>query len=398
MEKNSMLRFLTAGESHGPALTAVIEGFPAGVELTKEKINIQLKRRQSGYGRGGRMKIEKDKVQILSGVRGGVTLGSPIALQITNLDWKNWREVMSSDLEEYVPEKGEARALTRPRPGHADLAGGLKYGHHEDLRNVLERASARETAIRVAVGTVGRILIESLGCNIMSHVVQIGRAKAPEYSPSNSELAELAENASASSVGCADNEAAKEMMKEIDLAAEHGDTLGGVFEVICTGLPAGLGSYVHWDRRLDSRLAAAIMGIPSIKGVDFGFGFRGAGVFGSSYHDEIRCDPRRGLYRSTNHAGGLEGGVSNGEPLVLRAVVKPIPTLGTPLTSVDLRTRKESAAAVERSDTCIVPAAAVIAEAVVSWEIGAAVLEKFGGDTLTEIQERFQEYLDYNMI
>lgn len=387
-----MLRFLTAGESHGPALTAVIEGFPAGVEVAKENINTQLKRRQSGYGRGGRMKIEKDRVQILSGVRGGVTLGSPIALQIMNLDWKNWREVMSSDPEEYVPENREARALTRPRPGHADLAGGLKYGHHEDLRNVLERASARETAIRVAVGTVGRILIESLGCNIMSHVVQIGRAEAPEYSLSYSELAE---KSSASPVGCAVTEAAQEMMEEIDLAAERGDTLGGVFEVICTGLPAGLGSYVHWDRRLDSRLAAAVMGIPSVKGVDFGLGFRGAGVFGSRYHDEIRCDPQGGLYRPTNHAGGLEGGVSNGEPLVLRAVVKPIPTLGSPLTSVDLKTGKESVAAVERSDTCIVPAAAVIAEAVVAWEIAAAVLEKFGGDTLTEIQERFQEYLNY---
>ncbi|MDD3315013.1 MAG: chorismate synthase [Syntrophaceticus sp.] len=386
------MRFLTAGESHGPALTAIIEGFPAGVEISKERIRTQLQRRQSGYGRGGRMKIEKDRVQILSGVRKGLTIGSPITLQIKNLDWENWREVMSSDLEDYVPEKGEAWALTRPRPGHADLAGGLKYGHQEDMRNVLERASARETAIRVAVGTVGRILIESLGCNIMSHVVQIGRVvvEEPGCSLSYSELDELSEKASASLVGCADTEVAQKMMEEIDLAAERGDTLGGVFEVVCAGLPAGLGSYVHWDRRLDSRLAAAVLGIPSVKGVDIGLGFRGAGVLGSRYHDEIRCDPQGGLYRPTNHAGGLEGGVTNGEPLVLRAVAKPIPTLGTPLTSVDLRTRKESTAAVERSDTCIVPAAAVVAEAVVAWEIAVAVLEKIGGDTMTEIQERFE--------
>lgn len=392
-----MLRFLTAGESHGPALTAIIEGFPAGVEISKEKIRVQLQRRQSGYGRGERMRIEKDRVQILSGMRKGLTIGSPITLQIKNLDWENWREVMSGDPEEYSPAKGKAKALTRPRPGHADLAGGMKYGHREDLRNVLERASARETAIRVAVGTVGRILIESLGCQLLSHVVQIGRVvvKAPEYFPTNSKLAGFSEKALASPVGCADTAAAQYMMKEIDLAAECGDTLGGVFEVICTGLPAGLGSYVHWDRRLDSRLAAAVLGIPAVKGVDFGLGFRGAGVFGSGYHDEIRCGPQGGLDRPTNHAGGLEGGVTNGEPLVLRAVVKPIPTLGTPLTSVDLRTGKESTAAVERSDTCIVPAAAVVAEAVVAWEIAAAVLEKFGGDTMTEIQERFQEYLAY---
>lgn len=387
-----MLRFLTAGESHGPALTAIIEGFPAGVEISKEKINTQLERRQSTYGRGGRMKIEKDRVKILSGVRRGLTLGSPIALQIINLDWKNWREVMSSNQDEYVPEKAADRALTRPRPGHADLAGGLKYHHHEDLRNVLERASARETAVRVAVGTVGRILMESLGCNVISHVVQIGGVQIPEYTTSH---LELAEKAFVSPVGCGDPGTASAMIEEIDKAARSGDTLGGVFEVICTGLPPGIGSYVHWDRRLDSRLAAAVLGIPSIKGVDFGLGFRGAGVFGSGYHDQICITPQGKLYRPTNRAGGLEGGVTNGEPLVLRAVVKPVPTLGNPLTSVDLKTKEESLAAVERSDTCVVPAAAVIAEAVVAWEIAAALLEKFGGDTLSEIQEHYQQYLAY---
>lgn len=387
-----MLRFLTAGESHGPALTAIIEGFPAGVEVSKDKINAQLERRQSTYGRGGRMKIEKDRVKILSGVRRGLTLGSPIALQIMNLDWKNWREVMSSDPDDYVAEKGQTRALTRPRPGHADLAGGMKYHHHEDLRNVLERASARETAVRVAVGTVGRILMESLDCNVISHVVQIGRVQIPEYSQS---YMELAEKAFVSPVGCGDPGTASAMTEEIDRAVKSGETLGGVFEVICTGLPPGIGSYVHWDRRIDSRLAAAVLGIPSVKGVDFGLGFRGAGVFGSGYHDEIRCTPQGKLYRPTNRAGGLEGGVTNGEPLVLRAVVKPVPTLSNPLASVDLKTKEESLAATERSDTCIVPAAAVIAEAVVAWEIAALLLEKFGGDTLYEIQERCQRYLTY---
>lgn len=387
-----MLRYLTAGESHGPALTAIIEGFPAGVGVSSEKINAQLERRQSTYGRGGRMKIEKDRIKILSGVRRGLTLGSPIALQIINLDWKNWREAMSSDKDEYVPQKAAMKALTRPRPGHADLAGGLKYRHHEDLRNVLERASARETAVRVAVGTVGRILIESLGCSIVSHVVQIGTVEAPEYSAPHTEVAA---KAAASPVGCADPEAASAMLREIDGAVKRGDTLGGVFEVICAGLPPGIGSYVHWDRRLDSRLAAAVSGIPSVKGVDFGLGFRGAGVPGSGYHDQIRCTPQGKLYRSTNRAGGMEGGVSNGEALVLRAVVKPVPTLGSPLASVDLQTKEESLAAAERSDTCIVPAAAVIAEAVAAWEIAAAVIEKFGGDTMAEIQEGFQRYLDY---
>ncbi len=383
-----MLRYLTAGESHGPALTAIIEGFPAGVEVTKEKINAQLARRQVTYGRGARMKIEKDAVEITSGVRKGLTLGSPIALSIKNLDWENWHEVMSSDPEQIVPEKEEAKALTRPRPGHADLAGGLKYSHL-DLRCVLERASARETAIRVAVGTLGRILIESLGISVFSHVVQIGKAVAPEYSLTYQQLAEQSAH---SPVGCADSEAASAMMEQIDKAREKEDTLGGIFEIVCTGLPPGLGSYVHWDRRLDTHLAAAVMGIPAVKGVEIGLGFRGAAVPGSRYHDEICCTPERGIYRPTNRAGGLEGGVTNGEPLVLRAVVKPIPTLGKPLRSVDLVTKKECLAALERSDTCIVPAGAVIGEAVVALALADAVLEKFGGDTLGEIQERCRKW------
>jgi chorismate synthase len=386
----SMLRFLTAGESHGPALTAIIEGFPAGVELSKDRINAQLERRRTTYGRGGRMKIEKDQVEILAGVRGGLTLGSPLALQIVNLDWKNWREVMSGDPLEYDAEKAAEKAVTRPRPGHADLAGGLKYHHCEDLRNVLERASARETAIRVAVGTAGRILIESLNCHLFSHVVQIGGARLAECSLPARELAEMA---SSSPVGCADPGAAAAMMSEIDKAAAGGDTLGGIFEVICTGLPAGIGSYVHWDRRLDSRLAAAVISIPSVKGVDFGLGFRGAAHSGAAYHDQIQRSPQGVFYRPTNRAGGLEGGVTNGEPLVLRAVVKPVPTLGKPLSSVDLKTGANCPAAAERSDVCVVPAAAVLAEAVVAWEIAAALLEKFGGDSLSEIEDNYRRFL-----
>ena len=387
-----MLRFLTAGESHGPVLCAVIEGYPAGVEVSGDRINEQLARRQAVYGRGGRMKIEKDRVEILSGVRQGITLGSPIALQIKNLDWENWKGIMSNHPGEFQIEKAKERELTRPRPGHADLAGAIKYGHH-DLRNVLERASARETAIRVAVGTVGRILIESLGCRVFSHVVQIGEAEAADYGD-RIFSAEFMKQASASPVGCADSKAAAAMMAEIDQARENGDTLGGVFEVICTGLPPGLGSYVHWDRRLDSRLAAALLGIPSVKGVEFGLGFRGAGLPGSFYHDPIHCTPEGEIYRPTNRAGGLEGGVTNGEPLLLRAVVKPVPTLFKPLASVDLRTGKESLASVERSDCCIVPAAAVIGEAVVSWVLAEAVMEKCGGDSFSEIQKRWQEYID----
>lgn len=388
-----MLRLLTAGESHGPVLTAIVEGFPAGVVVDKEAIDAQLRRRQSTYGRGGRMKIERDCVEILSGVRKGITLGSPITLQIRNRDWENWIEVMSPDPEQIVEEKETAKAVTRPRPGHADLAGGMKY-RQQDLRNVLERASARETAIRVAAGTLGRLLLDSLGCWIFSHVVQIGSAAAPAYGR-DVDYQDLAEAAAQSPVGCADGKAAAAMMAEIDAARESGDTLGGVFEVVCIGLPPGIGSYVHWDRRLDARLAAAVMGIPSVKGVEIGLGFRGAGIEGSGYHDPIYYADGRGFFRRTNNAGGLEGGVTNGEPLLLRGVVKPIPTLGKPLASVDIGTKRETAAAVERSDVCIVPAAAVVAEAMVAWVLADAVMEKFGGDTLEEIRRGWKEYLAY---
>ncbi len=389
-----MLRFLTAGESHGPALTAIIEGFPAGVPLEKRFIDAQLKRRQSSFGRGGRMKIEQDEVEILSGVRKGLSLGSPITLMIRNRDWENWHDVMSADAGEINPEREAEKKVTRPRPGHADLAGALKY-RHMDLRNVLERASARETAARVAVGTVARILLEQLGCIIFGHVVQIGAIACGAAGAGREEYAGIAEFARTSPVACADREKAGEMIREIERAQEAGDTLGGVFEVVCLGLPPGLGSHVHWDRRLDACLAAALMSIPSVKGVEIGLGFRGAGMAGSEYHDPVYYEKNRGFYRPTNHAGGIEGGMTNGEPIVLRVAVKPIPTLRKPLPSVDFFTKEKVKAAVERSDVCVVPAAAVVAEAVTAWVLADAVLEKFGNDTLDEIRLRWWEYLAY---
>lgn len=386
-----MLRFLTAGESHGPALVAIIEGLPAGVPLDKRMINTQLVRRQSFFGRGPRMKIEQDQVEILAGVRKGSTLGSPLALLIKNLDWVNWQEIMAPDLTAIVPEKEEARKITRPRPGHADLAGGLKY-QQTDLRNILERASARETAVRVAVGAVARSLLESLGCCLFSHVIQIGSVEA---NLREEDYLKMAGQAKDSPVACTDPEAEQEMIRVIKEAKERGNTLGGIFEVVCLGLSPGLGSHVHWDRRLDTRLAAAVMSIPAVKGVEIGLGFRGAAVPGLDYHDPIFYTPDRGFYRPTNHAGGLEGGMSNGEPLVLRAVVKPIPTLRCSLPSVDILTKEAVSAAVERSDVCIVPAAGVVGEAMVAWVLASAVLEKFGGDTLIEVQKRWQEHLNY---
>jgi chorismate synthase len=386
------MRFLTAGESHGRALTVIIEGYPAGVPLIGAQIDAQLERRQAGYGRGARMRIEQDRVEILAGVRNGITMGSPVTLQIVNRDWSNWDDVMAPDPGETDPAKTASRRVTRPRPGHADLAGGLKY-RQDDLRNILERASARETAARVAAGTAGRILIERLGCSIFSHVVQIGSARIDE--DGLPEYANMKACAAASPVACTDPATGADMMRRIDEATTASDTLGGVFEVVCAGLLPGLGSHVQWDRRLDTLLAAAVMSIPSVKGVEIGLGFRGAGTSGSCYHDGIHYDRLEGIYRTTNRAGGIEGGMTNGEPLVIRGAVKPVPTLGRPLPSVDLATGATVLAAVERSDVCIVPAAGVIAEAMVSWVLACAVIDKFGGDTVMEIEQRVQEYRDY---
>ncbi|PHJ36832.1 chorismate synthase [Desulforamulus profundi] len=380
-----MLRFLTAGESHGPALTAIVEGMVAGLPITREYINEQLARRQGGYGRGGRMKIEKDQVQFLSGVRGGRTTGSPVTLQVINKDWANWSEIMAPGPEANLNE----RVVTRPRPGHADLAGAIKY-NHDDVRNVLERSSARETAARVAVGTLARCLLEELGVEILGFVRRIGSVEA--MIEENLAMEELQKRAGQSQLLCPDQQAEEAMIKEIDQARKNGDSLGGVFEIRAYGVPVGLGSHVHWDRKLDSRLAGAVMGIQAIKGVEIGLGFGSAAVPGSQVHDEIHHSPDRGFYRSTNRAGGIEGGISNGEPVVVKAAMKPIPTLYKPLLSVDLKTKEPFAASVERSDVCAVPAACVVGEAVVAWELAAAMVEKFGGDSLEELKERVNRW------
>lgn len=380
-----MLRFLTAGESHGPALTTIVEGLPAGIPLDEEYINNQLARRQGGYGRGGRMQIERDRVSILSGVRGGSTLGSPVCLMVENKDWANWSEIMD-------PGPGarlDQRVVTRPRPGHADLAGALKYGHR-DIRNILERSSARETAARTAAGSIARRLLEELGIVVVGYVASIGTvsALAPDLP-----AAELKDRAEANPVKSWDQAAGRQMTGEIDRAREAGDSLGGVFEVRAYGLPVGLGSHVHWDRKLDSRLAGALMGIQAIKGVEVGAGFGAAATPGSAVHDEIFFEPARWFYRRSNNAGGIEGGMTNGETLVVRAAMKPIPTLYKPLRSADLLSGEPLEASVERSDVCAVPAACVVGEAAVAWELAVACLQKFGGDSLGEIKANRDTYV-----
>ena len=374
-----MLRFLTAGESHGPGLTVIVEGLPAGVPIDREAIDSDLRRRQGGYGRGGRMKIEKDAVEILSGVRHGTTLGSPVSLAVRNRDFANWKDVMSPD-----PQPDEARQRRRlryPRPGHADLAGALKYGT-TDLRNVLERASARETTARVAAGALARALLLETGTEVRSHVIRIGRAAlAPERTAAWDEIAGVEESA----VRCVDPDVSQAMIAEIDRAKKDGDSLGGEFEVVVRGTPPGLGSYAHWDRRLDGRLAQALMSIHAVKAVALGAGFEAGVTRGSAFHDEIVWSGEDGIDRPTNRAGGLEGGVTNGEPIRARGIVKPIPTLLIPLRSVDLSTREPQKASVERSDTCVVPAAGVVAEAMVAWVLADALLEKTGGDSLDEV-------------
>ncbi len=380
-----MIRFLTSGESHGPALTTIVDGFPAGLPVTAAYIDEQLKRRQGGYGRGGRMKIESDRVAILSGIRGGYTLGSPISLSIENRDWANWREIMDPGPGALLAE----RVVTRPRPGHADLPGAIKYGHR-DMRNVLERSSARETAARVAAGSLARRLLEELGVRVVGLVTAIGQVQA---SPGELPPEQLAGMAAVSELYCPDSIAEKEMIKAIDKAKEDGDSLGGVFEIRVYGLPPGVGGFTQWDRRLDGRLAGALMGIQAIKGVEVGLGFKAAAMPGSRVHDDIFYSRERGYYRKDNGAGGIEGGMTNGETVVVRAAMKPIPTLYKPKQSVDIETKEVFVASVERSDVCAVPAACVVGEAAVAWEIAGACLEKFGGDTLAEIKERWSLYL-----
>lgn len=377
-----MFRFLTAGESHGRALTAIVEGVPAGLAIDEEYIARDLKRRQGGYGRGGRMKIEQDRAEILSGIRYGFTMGSPISLLIWNRDWENWQEVMAIS-----PTEKESEPVTRLRPGHADLAGTIKYGQN-DVRPILERASARETAARVAVGAVARRLLEEFNIEIHSHTIAIGGAwtKGEEIDWDKVER---------SPVRCTDTDAEKAMMATIDEAKEDGDSVGGIFQVVATGMPIGLGSHIQWDRRLDGRISQAMMSINAVKGVKIGAGFSLAEVRGSQAHDIIQFDNMKRLWHHTsNRAGGIEGGITNGEPILVNAVVKPIPTLGKPLPSVDLKTGETVQAHVERSDVCVVPAAGVIGEAMLAIVLVDAVLEKFGGDHLRETLHNYNSYLE----
>lgn len=402
------LRYLTAGESHGQALTAILEGVPAGLYLTGREIDADLARRQQGYGRGRRMKIESDSAQLLSGCRFGYTLGSPITLQITNRDWKNWEEKMTpaplDDTSDGPPGSPEWERVKSPRPGHADLAGALKYGH-KDLRNVLERASARETAARVAVGAVAKRLLDHFGMRVVGHVVTLGNVDASPYAGTIDELRSAAE---ASEVRCADPQASEQMIAQIEEAKKKGDTVGGIYEVMVTGVPPGLGSHVQYDRKLDGRLAGALMSIQAMKGVEFGLGFESGRRFGSQVHDPIgykhypegwspdaadRLD--YGFYHHRNNAGGIEGGITNGEPIVVRVAMKPISTLYTPLESVAFATKEPLPASVERSDHCALPAAVVVGEAIVAFEVARAFIEKFGGDSIAEMERHYRTYIEY---
>ncbi len=378
-------RFTTAGESHGKALAAIIEGLPAGLNIDISEIDYELCRRQQGYGRGGRMKIEKDEVEILSGVRHGKTLGAPIAILIKNLDFKHWEDVMSS--EEIEVDDKKSRVVKRPRPGHADLAGGQKF-QTRDLRDVLERASARETAARVACGAFAKQLLAKFGIEIKSHVVKLGSIPEKPLRKSWNEILRISEDAP---LNCADEEAQKKMVELVDEAKEKGDTLGGVFEVVAKNVPVGLGSHTSWGEKFDGRIARAFMSIPAVKAVEIGGGVENASLFGSEVHDEIEY--RDGKFtRTKNRAGGLEGGITNGEELRVRGYKKPIATLRKALRSVDIDSKKEDLAAFERSDITAVPAAGVIGEAMLAIELANALREKFGGDSLDEMRDNFDSF------
>ncbi|MBC8413308.1 MAG: chorismate synthase [Nitrospira sp.] len=390
------LRYITAGESHGQALVCTIDGMPSNLKLKEEYINVDLAKRQRGYGRGGRMKIETDKVQILTGVRWGKTLGSPIAMLINNMDWENWSKVMSLDSANEDPSVH----VTRPRPGHADLTGSQKYDFR-DARNVLERSSARETAAKVAAGAVARRLLEEFGVQINGYVTEIGGAGIKDSYEIASNMQDALTIAEISTVRCPDKKAEAKMIRKIKAAMKTGDTLGGIFEIVVTGLPAGIGSYTHWDKRLEAKIAASVMGIQAIKGVEVGLGFDSARRPGSEVMDEIyyrsskkaESESAGGFYRKTNNAGGIEGGMSNGMPIIIRAAMKPIPTLKSPLSSVDINSKKKFNAAYERSDTCAVPAASVVGEAAVALAVADSFLDKFGGDSIAEIKRNYEGYL-----
>jgi len=397
-----LLRFTTAGESHGPALVSILEGMPAGVPLLATDIDLELARRQQGYGRGRRMQIERDTVEFLAGVRAGETLGSPIAMYIRNRDWANWQAIMDpAPRPEDSPGDGgarsrgatRARAVTRPRPGHADLAGVLKYDR-DDARDILERASARETTARVAAGAVCRRLLREFGIGVGSHLVHLGGIDARRPEPFPADINTMADT---SPLRTLDPDAERRMVERIDVVKREGNTLGGICEVVCDGLPVGLGSHVAWDRKLDGRLGAALLSIPAVKGVEMGIGFEAARRTGAEVHDEIELAPDRPrsgyVRRRTNRAGGLEGGMTTGEPLVLRVAMKPISTLMRPLSTVDTVTRESATAVAERSDVTAVPAMGVIAEAMVAFVMAQAFLEKFGGDSLAELRRNYDGYL-----
>lgn len=379
-------KFTTAGESHGRALVGIVEGLPAGVEIDVEKINHELWRRQQGYGRGGRMKIESDKIQILSGVRHGKTLGSPIAFTIENRDFVHWEEIMSAEKLETAPKN--PRLVTRPRPGHADLAGGQKFGVR-DLRDILERASARETATRVACGAFAKQLLEKFGVEIKSHVIKLGEIPEKPLQKTFAEISAIAEN---SPLNCADALIEKQMIELIDKAKAEGDTLGGIFEVVAKNVVVGLGSHTSWSEKLDGRIAQAFMSIQATKAVEIGTGVENAALFGSKVHDEIIFEEEK-FKRTSNRAGGLEGGITNGEELRVRGYLKPISTLKKPLRSVDIDTKKEDLAAFERSDVTAVPAAGVIGEAMLAIVLANAMREKFGGDSIDEMKRNFDNFL-----
>ncbi|WP_127567352.1 chorismate synthase [Paenibacillus xylaniclasticus] len=382
------LRYLTAGETHGPQLTAIIEGLPSNLQLNFDELNFQLLRRQKGHGRGRRMQIEKDTANIVGGVRHGRTTGAPVALVVENNDWKHWTKVMNIEPIEGSDE--EKRRVHRPRPGHADLNGGLKY-NLKDLRNVLERSSARETAARVAVGAVARQLLSAFGIKVAGQVIRIGEIEAPKNNLPIDELIRLTEE---SPVRVVDKETEEKMTAYIDQIKAEGDSIGGIVECIIEGVPVGLGSHVQYDRKLDGRIAQAVMSINAFKGVEIGIGFEAGKIRGSQVHDEILYSEERGYHRRTNRLGGFEGGMTNGEQIVVRGVMKPIPTLYKPLQSVDIDTKEPFTAQVERSDACAVPAASVVMEHVVAWEVAKAFLEKFGGDSMEEVRRNYESYLE----
>ena len=384
------MRYLTAGESHGPRLTAIIEGVPAGLPLTADYINVELKRRQGGYGRGARMKIESDQVEITSGVRHGLTMGGPITLNVTNLDHQKWLEIMSvSDVEE---KKKGLRKITKPRPGHADLVGGIKY-RFDDLRNSLECSSARETTMRVAVGAVAKRLLEEIGVQVASHIVNFGGIEVEV--PENLTVSQIKEAVAQSEVSIVNREREEEIKAYIDSVKKEGETIGGIVETIVGGVPVGLGSFVQWDKKLDAKIAQGVVSINAFKGVEFGLGFEAGRRKGSQVMDEILWFEQDGYTRRTNHLGGFEGGMTNGEPIIVRGVMKPIPTLYKPLMSVDIETHEPYKATVERSDPTALPAAGVVMEAVVATVLATEVLDKFSSDNLEELKEAVERHRAY---